>query len=268
MSDKRTHFSQLASIKETEEIMRKESKRRLIDSKVKVHFADFSSVIEWMKLIEFETTIFNEKLSWQEIISRGEEQKNEIVKKTLGLVLEPKAVTAYLGETDIPEKSDLIMLFGSNSKKRVEKTWKIWQEGLAEKVIITGGRPNYIDDDIKSEAEIFEDDLVTLGVPKEKIIVENKSITIPDNVRSSLNLLDSLGEKCESIIIVLAWFAMRRAWVHLMKYGNENIRIYRTEAEIMDPNLMKENWYKNELGIKTIFDQFVKMKVAEAMNTA
>ena len=64
------------------------------------------------------------------------------------------------------------MLFGSNSKKRVEKTWEWWQKGLSDKIIVTGGKPNYIEEDRKSEAEIFADDLINLGVPKEKIIIE------------------------------------------------------------------------------------------------
>ena len=268
MDVKRTHFSQLPSVKETEEILKKEAKRNVIRSKVGVHFASFASVIEWMKQIGVDSRIFEDDLSWQEIIYEGERLKTTIVENTLWVNAEPKSVTDYLMESEEPKKSDVIMLFGSNSKKRVEKTWEWWQKGLANKIIITGGRPYYIEENIKSEAEIFETDLIALGVPKEKIMIEDKSITIPDNVRSSFNLLDKNNIKCESIIIVLAWFAMRRAWAHLMKYGPENIKIYRTWAEIIDPNLAKENWYKNELGIKTIFDQFVKLRVAEVMDTA
>lgn len=160
------------------------------------------------------------------------------------------------------------MLFGSNSKKRVEKTWELWQKNLADKIIITGGKPNYIENNLPSEAEIFKKDLMSLGIPEDKMIIEDKSITIPDNIRTSMNLLDKLGEKYNSVILVLAWFAMRRAWVHWKKYSREGTKIYRTCAEIIDPNLSIENWWKNELGIKTMFNQFVKLKVAVEMNTA
>lgn len=268
MSDKRTHFSQLPSVKETEEILKKEAKREMPVGKANLHYANFLSVIKWMEDVGLDAHIFKDKCSWQEVIATGEELKSELVLKTLEKQHNPIEVAKYLSENDIPQKSDLIMLFGSNSKKRVDKTWELWAKGLSNKIIITGGKPNYIEENRKSEAEIFEEDLINLGVPKEKIIVEDKSITIPDNVRSSFNLLDKLGEKHESVIIVLAWFALRRAWVHLMKYGEENIKICRTETEIVDPNLLKDNWHRNELGIKTIFDQFVKMKVAQEMNTA
>lgn len=265
---KRTHFSQLPSMKEAEEIIKKEAKRDLVPSKIDRHYADFTSVIKWLVEIGMDSHIFKDQCEWQEVVGRGEEMKEELVEKTVAENYEPWEVTEYLGEEDVPEKSDLIMLFGSNSKKRVEKTWEWWQKGLASKIIITGGKPNYVTESKISEAEIFGNDLIDLGIPEDKIIIENKSITIPDNVRSSLNLLDSLNVRAEKIITVLAWFAMRRAWIHLMKYGPEKLVVYKTSAEIIDTNLSKENWFRSELGIKTIFDQFVKMRMATVLNTA
>jgi len=107
-----------------------------------------------------------------------------------------------------------------------------------------------------------------LGVPKEIILIESNSITIADNVKTSLNLMDNLGIKYQRIATVGAWFMQRRAWSHLIKLSSAKTKIFCTNAPISSPDLKVNTWFTNEVGIKTIFGEFVKLKLSVALNTA
>lgn len=266
----RTHFSQLPSIAETEEILKKEAKRALVPSKFDKHYTDFSTVIEWLKEVGLETKIFEEELSWQEIVATGEEMKTELVKKTIGMIGNSivDKINEYISGPNNSEKSDVILVFGGKDIRRAQLGAELWKKGVADIVFIAGGSPNYTQWFDKPEALAFKDEMVKMGVPEEKILTEIKSITIPDNVRSALNTMDELKIGYNKITYVVAWYATRRVWVHLMKYGPEKIKANGTSLLVVNPELSEDGWFNNEMGIKTIFGEFVKMKMATVLNTA
>jgi hypothetical protein len=269
----RSDFTQLPSVQETEDILAKEAKRQIPPTKLDLHYPDFSPVISWLKLVGLPTRIFTDQVSWQEAMATGGDLQPQLVKRTLELsnqdtwLHQVEIINTYLGETDEPEKADLILVFGSKDLRRVQHAVDLWKKGLAPMLVMAGGNPNY-GLPSQSEAEVFNQEAISLGVPREKIVIESNSITVPDNVRSTLNILDEKKISFNKVIIVISWFAMRRAWVHLMKYRGETIQIYRTCPEPHNPHYIRAAWYLNEDGIKVIFNEFVKMRVAEMMNTA
>jgi uncharacterized SAM-binding protein YcdF (DUF218 family) len=267
---KRTHFSQLPSIIEVEEILKREAKRGLPNEKENKHYVDFSLVVEWLNAIGLDPDIFVNQYIWQEVMEKSEILKKEVVARTLKLNVEniTKKVSLYLGEKDNLIKSDLIWVFGSKDINRIRLGVELLKSNWGRSILITGGNPNYSEgENQKTEAEVFGKEALKLGVDKDKIIIETKSITVPDNVRSGLNLLDSLNVKVGSIICVIAWFAMRRAEATLQKYTKVGTVVFKVSPATSNPELSKESWFKNELGIKTIFNEFVKMKVAMELNT-
>ncbi|HED38668.1 MAG TPA: YdcF family protein, partial [Ignavibacteria bacterium] len=118
-----------------------------------------------------------------------------------------------------------------------------------------------------TEAEIYAQIAVDAGVPKNSIIIENKSITIPDNVRSSLNLLDKKGISYGSIILVNSPYTQRRGWVHFKKYIPDTIKLIRVNSETGE-QYKKDFWYKNPTGIDVVIGEFLKAKIAVSLNTA
>lgn len=77
------------------------------------------------------------------------------------------------------KKVDAIIALGTNDIRVVDRAFEIWKLGFASTIICTGGMAHM--DDInktgweKSEAEIYKDRLVELGVPESSILTETQA---------------------------------------------------------------------------------------------
>lgn len=261
-------YVQLPAVTELKKIMEKEAWRDPAKGKENKHYPDFKLAVEWMKLIGLDDQIFCSNFPWEEVLGRGLELGKSVVEKTLGASDEDiyKRIVEYLGDADEPRKADLIFVFGSKSPLRMEKAIELWGRGMATKIFVTGGHPNY--ESGPAEAEVYRQLAVGRGVPEDAIIIEPQSITIADNVRRSLNLFEEIGLEYGRMILVTNWFAMRRSWAFMMKYIPAEYKLYRVISEVkeggdFDPKL----WWKNPNGIRVVFNEFVKMKTGVALNT-
>ena len=130
---KRKSAVQLPTTAEIEEILEKEAKRPLAKGKKDLHFVQFDPVISWLKAINISANLFADD-QWKEVIQEGAKVEEEVVNKTLLAVKEKQpdvldalsAVTAYLGEEDTPQKSDLIFVFSSQKEDRVLKAIELY----------------------------------------------------------------------------------------------------------------------------------------------
>jgi hypothetical protein len=271
---KRVSPKQLPSVRELAEIIEKEAKRPLAVGKEGLHFVDFGVVKEWLELLDLSSELFDEGSSWEKVVAEGEKLKDKVVRRTLSKVAGGDKnllgvldqVADYLGKEDQPEESDLIFVFGAKSLVRIDKAVGLWKQGLAPVIFISGGSPNY--DKREPEALVFKERAMELGVPEEAIVVEPDSISYADNVRRSLNLMDELGiEYGKGIIQVTSWFGQQRAWSHMMKYVSMGTVVYRINAPVVSQGLSLGGWFNSDMGIKLVFNEFVKMRVGVILNT-
>lgn len=276
MAKKRTNYTQLPSTNELKQILEKEAKRPLAKGKENLHYVEFERVIGWLKTIGASRDVFEKDLDWKKIIVAGAKIEPEVVKKTLQIIKERnrqaleilKAVTNYLGEEDKPEKSDLIFVFGSRNLGRIQKAVELWKQDLAPIIFVSGSRPHYQDQEGESEAVVFKNYTIKQGIPEEKIFIEPNSITFADNARRSLNLMDEKEIPYSKMILISAWFSLRRAWSHMMKYVPLRAKVFRVSAPLSEGSqLAPEAWYKNKQGVKVIFNEFVKMRMGVTLNT-
>ncbi len=267
---------ELPEIKELEVILEREAKRPVASGKEKEHFADFKLPLQWFELLGLPTDIFEKDLTWQELVVLGAEIQEQVVSRTLKLVQEGNSeveelmqkITSYLGEEDEPQKSDVIFVFGSKSLSRIETAVNLYKQKLTPKIFITGSAPIYEKRE-NPEAHVFRDWAIEHDVPAEDIAIHDTAISVADNVRGGLNIMDSLELPHSSMILVTAWFAMRRSWAHMMKYVPENTKLYRVSAPVTSTgNFTSDGWWKNEIGVKTIFNEFGKMKISEILNSS
>lgn len=87
----------------------------------------------------------------------------------------------------------------------------------------------------KPEAEVFRDRALELGVPADKIIIENKSTNTGQNIQFSYHILEVKQLLPSSIIIVQKPYMERRAYATFMKQwpGDVNkMRVHVTSPEI------------------------------------
>lgn len=275
----RKDFTKLPSATELREIINTEAWRDMPIEKVGFHYPDFSLVTELLRSLGLPTEIFineykPEDLDKNTLIEKGNSLIEQVKSKMLSSEPNESQINLfnriydYLSEENALEPADLIFVFGSKTPVRIEKAIDLYKAKLSDKIMISGGNPFYQKDEQRiSEAERYRELAVDSGIPAEHIIVETKSITIPDNVRSSLNLLDEKGVSFSSIILVNSPYVQRRGWVHFKKYLPDSVKVIRVNSTTID-KYQKNNWFRNTDGIGVILNEFVKMKVAVTLDTA
>ena len=225
---KRANFTQLPDPKELQDILAIEARRKLPVGKKKAHYPDFLLIMELSDRFNLPFDIFSKDynpktLERYDVVEDGE----KLIEQLKDRILSSKPSTEntelfskiydYLSKQDKLEKSDLIFVFGSKTLARIERAIELYKNNFSNLIIISGGNPIYEQDKKVSEAERYKLVALEKGVPEKDIITESKSITIPDNVRSSLNLLDEKGIKFNSMILVNSPYVQRRGWCHFKK---------------------------------------------------
>jgi uncharacterized SAM-binding protein YcdF (DUF218 family) len=67
------------------------------------------------------------------------------------------------------------------------------------------------------QAEIFAKEAIRMGIPRDKILIENRSTNTGDNIRLNKELLASKGLSVETVILVQKPYMQRRAYATFRK---------------------------------------------------
>lgn len=276
----RTDHSQLPTYQELCDILAHEATRPLPTGKEQAHYGDFSTIIELLKSYDLPTRFFEEDITFDDL--KDEDLFHEVSSMFADLtahILDSQEdptqqdlfdnLYEYLSEEDQPEASDLIFVFGSKSTLRIDKAARLYQDGFASKILISGRGPLYdLGKGEKSEAEILAEHARAQGVPKEALILETESITVPDNVKSSLNLLERDSIPHQSIILVNSPFSQRRGWAHFSKMTDEGTKLIRSNTDTVSEQYSRDGWYKNEVGARVITKEFFGLRLSHLINTS
>jgi uncharacterized SAM-binding protein YcdF (DUF218 family) len=110
------------------------------------------------------------------------------------------------------EKADFIIALGNSDIRTAQKAAELFKDGYGGAIITTGGFGRLTKDKfVKPEAHVFADEAVRLGVPVEKILIEDSSTNTFDNIRFTKILLDEANLKPKSVLIVTKPYMERRA---------------------------------------------------------
>ncbi len=275
---KRDNFNQLPDLAELKNILSVEAKRDFPEGKDQEHYFDFSPIEKLISHFGLSDDFLRASFTQQDIAEHDLFRKGKMLIESLKQELLPKeldaevvkkcnAVYDYLAEEDVPEKVDLIFVFGAKTLLRIEKAIEIYKLGLSDKILISGRGPYYAENQSVSEADIYRRIAMEQGIPSSALITEEESITIPDNVRSSLNLLDDKRVAYSSLILVNSPYVQRRGYAHFKKYLPDTVKLIRVNSGTGD-QYKRDTWYKNEAGIDTVLSEYIKAKVAVSLNTA
>lgn len=125
------------------------------------------------------------------------------------------------------EKFDVIIVLGYPATKegkpspimreRLNTAAALFKSGYSDFVICTGGSAHnkYI------EAEVMEEYLTSLNIPKDKIIKENKSQNTYANLFNSKNIMKNRGFK--SAVVVTSPWHLRRANYLMSKFSKDYV---------------------------------------------
>lgn len=270
----RTSHVELPTGAEIMHISDAEEKRELLPDKQAIHYPNFGVIKKIFEYYHLSSSIFTTPdLTPQHILDTGKEQVDQLVEMLLGKLLNEEEVVLlqeaydYLSEEDEPQPSDYIFVFGAKTPLRPQKAIELYNAGLAKKIILSGRGPFYGKSEDITEADQYAEIVTQAGVPLEDIIIENASITIPDNIRRTLNMMDAEGIPYASFIIVNSPYTQRRGWCTWKKHTPDSVAIYRVNCET-GPDFARDNWYKNEKGLKVVLGEFVKLRETVAFNDA
>lgn len=166
------------------------------------------------------------------------------------------------------EKADLIFVFGGSHSVLWESAAKLYHQGYAKKIIVTGGlKPialkhkswQYGD---RTEADVISQKLVENGVPKKAIIIEDKAVNSYENVIFVKELFDF--SKISSLMMVCKSYAAGRQFRTLKKNLSENVTIQIYQFDSCRPGngsqvITKDNWFKFSDGRSLVLGEYLKI---------
>lgn len=116
------------------------------------------------------------------------------------------------------KRADCILVFGHLDTRVAEKAVAIFYQKLASYLIFTGGYGELTKNVFKKpEAEVFADIAIHLGVPINKIIIENKSTNTGENIIFALKKISQKKLNPQSFILVCKPGMERRVYATFKK---------------------------------------------------
>jgi uncharacterized SAM-binding protein YcdF (DUF218 family) len=119
-------------------------------------------------------------------------------------------------------KVDAILGLGSADTRVAEHAANVYLQGYAPLLIFTGGLGKITKETFKKpEADVFAEIAIKMGVPKDKILIENQSTNTGENIRLTKKLLAEKGLDPKSFIIVTKPYMERRGYATFKKQWPE-----------------------------------------------
>ena len=272
--NKRTNNTQLPGHFELTKILAQEQFRPVAAGKESEHYPEFGSIVALLKAAELPTAVFTDNIKTiQEAVAQADALLEQCVGTLLTLGGDDNfikmfdAAYDYLSEADDVSPSDLIFVFGGKTIARIETAVDLYEQKYAPKIFLSGGSPIYGTTNNGSEAAVYRDYAVAAGVPNEAILVEQTSITVPDNIRASLNMLEAMGEQPQSLILVNSPYVQRRGWCIFKKHLPDTVKLYRVNCSTK-PEYSRSEWFKQEPTMRIVLNEFMKMRASVIYNTA
>lgn len=141
------------------------------------------------------------------------------------------------------KKADVIVALGSNDLRVADMANEVYKQGFAPIIFCTGGVAHVGDINEtgwdKSEAEVYKERLVSLGVPASNIITENEAKNTGDNAIFLRKYIQQNNLSWKSFLIVCKPFMERRAYATFKKQYPE------ADIVVTSKNISYEDFMNN-----------------------
>jgi uncharacterized SAM-binding protein YcdF (DUF218 family) len=111
---------------------------------------------------------------------------------------------------------DVIVVFGTNDIRVARFAARLYREGFGQRLVCTGGMAHQGDllatNWDRTEAEMYADEAVALGVPRDRILLEPRATNTAENVRFTRELLCRNGDSPRNLVLAMKPFMGRRVW--------------------------------------------------------
>ncbi|MGL4854806.1 MAG: YdcF family protein [Lentisphaeria bacterium] len=149
-------------------------------------------------------------------------------------------------------KSDMIVCFCSNDLRVADYCAELWHAKWAPKIIFSGGLGRGTAGKfLKSEAELFAERAMELGVDADSIIIERNSTNTGENIEFCKKEFCKLGIKVKRIILAQKPYMQRRAFATLQ------VQWPGVDFVVGSPNLDFENYPNDEISKEEVINFMV-----------
>src|SRR5262249_36813804 len=134
------------------------------------------------------------------------------------------------------EESDAILVLCSHDESVAERGAQLFLDGWAPLLIFSGGL-GAITKNLWSEPEAdrFAVIAVTMGVPPERILIENGSSNTGENVLFTKQMLEELGLNLETFIVVQKPYMERRSYATFRQlWPEKGVRVTSPQVSFKD----------------------------------
>lgn len=189
-------------------------------------------------------------------------------------------IESHTGETELYERlykslvptfdespSEAIFVFGAPSNARVELAVQLYKKGVAPRIIVSGKGPYYGPDDAQPEAERMAAYAIEKGVPREALIIEAQSITLPDNVKRTIDLLEVKSWYPKSVTVIATDLFLSRAMMEWYRFADWNPIIKASAPMSLSSMFTPSGWYKEPDGIGYVLIEFAKLVFETKLET-
>ena len=158
------------------------------------------------------------------------------------------------------KNSEAVFVFGAATNARIERAIELYKDGIAQKIIISGNSPHYVEGS-QSEASRMGEFAAENGIPRESLVLEEKSVTLPDNVKRTIDLLEEMNWRPVSLVIVATNFVLTRAQMEWYKFCPWNIEIIPVAAHPQSQRFTADGWSTDDATIALVLNEYVKIVV-------
>lgn len=258
----RTSNTELPSESELWEILAKESQRYAIhDNYLELHPDIFVSFKELCRRYEAEhewIDIYG-KIDITELDARLHACFDKLEANILNQTdLLYERVYDSLAVSKPPEEADAIFVFGSPSDVRIRKAIELYKNKFADKIVISGHGPFYATP-TQSEAERMAAIAIDEGVPSSALLLESEAITIPDNVKRTIDLFKKIEYRPDKLLIVASPFVLRRCEMDWYRFTPWNIKTVAIASDSLSYDLTREGWTTTSRGIRVVLNEYAKL---------
>ena len=145
------------------------------------------------------------------------------------------------------QKSDCILVLGSHDLRVAERGAELYLQGWAPLLIMSGGLGRLTQEMwSEPEADKFAKIALEMGVPKEAILIENKSTNTGENILFTQQLLQKENLAPERFIVVQKPYMERRSFATFKKHWPEK------ELIVTSPQLSMQAYPTAEITLEEV----------------
>jgi uncharacterized SAM-binding protein YcdF (DUF218 family) len=150
------------------------------------------------------------------------------------------------------EKADCILVLGSHDLRVAERAAQLYFERWAPIIIFSGGLGNFTKETwTETEADQFAAIAISMGVPEDVILIENRSTNTGENILFTQKLLAGKSLDPQSFIVVQKPYMERRSYATFKKHWPDKKLI------VTSPQISFETYPTEEIPLERVINIMV-----------